>query len=834
MRRVTTIHVLPIVAFSLALCLMDGCGGHGGRDFARVLRGVVTVTDFRVAAGERVGAEGDVTVQCQTAEVEGELVSLASTGSGANGGSITIEAQSEIVVAGRIEAGAGTDGSSTGAGGNGGTGGSVALKSAAGGVTLGVTAVVAGARPKQAGGGASLRSGDGGNGGNGTFGGAGGNGGDITIECPTGTWHITPGPDLLVYGNGGNGGNGTVPTAQLESITMPETLPNAGGDAGRLMGSIGGVDGVTVEDATDPATGQPWKLARVTEGVVGGGAGGDAGDSTFGASAAPAAQRSTRTAVATRELGAVEIVGGDGGDGATKGGDGSSVRYSGPLGAAGRDGVDVTATGGAGGEADDVHRSKLQLFGALFGVGAYDPLYGGRGGDAEVIGGAGGAGGPGQNGGAGGNALATGGHGGSANCWSVDPTQWHSGGGGDAFAQGGNGGDGGLGRVDLRGGDGGDGGKAQAEGGSGGSGSPLDDKHGPGGNATAYGGNGANGGNGNPPGDGGSKGSAVAGWGSGYPHGTETATPGLPGTMGTPIVPPPTPHNYHVLANRESSTRMYLQKYWWEYILPAQIGPMELTSPAQVVPGESMYLTEEGNLWLGTEHGVHRLDGPLQAMTDNAVFQCSTELSGPIWVDESRDLLYCAPLGNNQVLVWPNAATAFGTQAVVRTMSFPGYQIRGLTGDATADRLYLRGTDGSGQQVIVGLGSASAQDGMIWTPTAVMTGLGASGGTMGMGIAYARRQDILYVGRPQAVGIITAASTRAGAVTLRLVQGAATGIVNEPVSLDAFDNDDVLFVGDVSGAVMAFTGASALTGDTAWARRETLTPGMDAMVAWQH
>jgi len=167
-------------------------------------------------------------------------------------------------------------------------------------------------------------------------------------------------------------------------------------------------------------------------------------------------------------------------------------------------------------------------------------------------------------------------------------------------------------------------------------------------------------------------------------------------------------------------------------------------------------------------------------------------------------------------------------------MSFPGYQVQGLTGDAAANRLYLRGTDGSAQQVILVVDSASTRDGMIWTPTAVMTGLGSSAGAWGMAIAYARQQDVLYVGRPQAVGIITAASTRDGAVALRLVQGAATGIVNEPVSLDSFPDADVLFVADVSGAVMAYTGASALSGNAAFAGRETLTPGMHAMVAWQH
>jgi len=825
---VTTIHVLPIVAFSLVLCLTGGCGGHGGRNFARVLRGVVTVTDFRVAAGERVGADGDVTVQCQTAEVEGELVSLASTGSGVNGGSITIEAQGDIVVTGRIEAGAGTDGSSTGVGGNGGAGGSVALKSSAGSVTLGVTAVVAGARPRQAGGGASLRSGDGGNGGNGTFGGAGGNGGDITIECPTGTWHITPGPNLLVFGNGGNGGNGTVPTAQLEGLTVPETLPNGGGDSGRLTGNVGAVEGVTLTDATDPDTGEPIKWAELPEDALGGWEGGDAGKATFGDESETARSRGL-TPLATREVGAVEVRGSFGGDGGRRGGNGCDVFYTARGLATSGVGTEVIAYGGYGGNADTREREMARVGSAWLKVTSSAPTYGGRGGDASALAGPGADGGPSQDGAKGGKAEAYGGDGGKS--YNLARTHCFTGRGGHAYARGGDGGAGGHGSATQRGGKGGAGGGASAFGGDAGF-SQDKEVQGAGGNATAVGGQGGRGGDGNPPGSGAGCEPTVALAGLGTPTGTQTEIDPERGGDGTLILPPTTGRRYSVIAVAKGCTYPQILRNWWEYVRPSSVHTAELTAPAPVLPGESLYMSADlSHLWLATTQHAHRLDNPLGGGVGSALFTCDGDVAGPLWVDEGRDVLYCAPMAGSKIHVWPNASTAplYSSSDPARTIVLAGAQIFGLTGDATANRLYVRVSDGSQQSIAV-LDNASGLNGAV-TPGAVMTGLGASDGSM-TGLAYARQQDVLYLGRPQAIGIVTAASTRTGPVALRLVQGAATGIVNEPVSLDVFGDDDVLIVGDVDGAVLAFTNASTLVGNVAFAKQDSPIRALVTIVAW--
>ena len=84
----------------VAMWLLTGCGGHGGGGWTRMLTGVAVVDNFVVAAGERVGARGDVVVQCQTATVDGELISQDSTGAGANGGSITMLAAAHHAVRG--------------------------------------------------------------------------------------------------------------------------------------------------------------------------------------------------------------------------------------------------------------------------------------------------------------------------------------------------------------------------------------------------------------------------------------------------------------------------------------------------------------------------------------------------------------------------------------------------------------------------------------------------------------------------------------------------------------------------------------------------------------
>jgi hypothetical protein len=836
MTRLSAILVVSVAAAAGAVLLLCGCGGDDVQDFNRILTGVVVEDSFVVAAGETVGFRGDVTIQAQTATIDGQLIAEASSGSGAPGASLTIEAEQDIVVRGQIAAGQGTGGATNADGGKGGAanadggkGGGVKLSSANGNVTLGEGAAPAARRARQARG-ASLQSGNGGDGGDGTLGGAGGNGGDITIECPNGTWHITPGPDLLVFGNGGNGGNGNVPTAQLASITIPQTLPNAGGDAGRLLGHLGGIDGVPLTDGTDPQTNEPIKLAELGEGAVAGWDGGDAGTSAFGADTATSQQPPrVRT---SGKVGAVEVVGSKGGDGNFRGGSGASVQYGADAADSGTRGADVSVIGGKGGAAD-WHRQSLvvqvgEILAGVFTFTYYEASYrGGAGGNAVARGGAGGEGAPGQNGSAGGSATARGGDGGVVDYPISSPDYLFGGRGGSADATGGWGGNGGAGTATWPGGAGGSGGDATAIGGNGSDIFPWAERNGAGGNATALGGRGGNGADGAPPGVGGKGGTATATGGRYNPVGTATQKDGTGGAAGKFIEPPPTTtRRYGVVETAYHAYEAAVLRNWYSWtgqLFPESAHTSQLPVAAYVFPGENAYVNAaRTRLWLGTEVHAQRIDDPLGAANQGPVFVADYNGGtrvGAIWVDESRDLLYCLPWWSLWVYVYENASTATTNQNPTRRIQvILDSPATGLTGDGARDRLFVRTNNPGNQATVAVVDNASTRSGDV-TPDRLITNL-PTAGDRGRGIAYARQQDMLYLSLPEAVGRIGSASTRNGPATPTLLQGVATGLTDEPASLEAFGDTDVLFVAVDRGALLVFDHASTLSGNVAFKKSD--------------
>ncbi|MBI2301679.1 MAG: hypothetical protein HYU66_22485, partial [Armatimonadetes bacterium] len=340
-----------------------------------------------------------------------------------------------------------------------------------------------------------LQTGDGGNGADGLLGGAGGDGGVIRLEAPQGVLTIHQRPGLLRVGNGGHGGRGVVGGQDLLTFTPPSALPMAGGDSGGIAATWSSVVGA---ELVDNPNAPPAQAVVLEEGVGTGGIGGDAGDfylgvdPVTGASTWPAPARSAAPPTRTGRALAV-VVGSNGGQGATRGGDGTAVKisYQGASAPPGEKGTSVSAEGGRGGA-------------AIFGTGLMDLLWpsemhGGEGGKAEAAGGGGGAGaGCGAYGGDGGGAYATGGEGGYA--LAARDELMFQGRAGDALARGGDGGAGGS-CCDPPGwgGNGGKGGDAWATGGSGSSWNPPL-RHGPGSDAYALGGSGGPGGDGSPPG----------------------------------------------------------------------------------------------------------------------------------------------------------------------------------------------------------------------------------------------------------------------------------------------------------------------------------------------
>ncbi|MBI2299347.1 MAG: hypothetical protein HYU66_10470 [Armatimonadetes bacterium] len=471
-----------------------------------------------VGPAERVLCRGDVTINCQTARIDGRLYSANASGAGADAGDITIRATGDIAVNGSIGTGAGAAGAATGNGGDGGDGGTVDLGTTGGDVTLGPAPAV-----RQAGAAAGLQAGNGGNGGAGLLGGAGGDGGSLIVGCANGTLTIYQQAGLLHVGGGGHGGNGVVRGAATATTQLPATLPNAGGDSGRWAVAAQAVSGVQTEQIPD-AQGNPRPVYVFGTGVTSGGDGGDAGSLSFGEPG-----QGVRVGLRFTRQGAepeIRTTGANGGDGEGRGGNGGNVDID--LAAARPDtldGVHANAVGGNGGRALSIEPTVEHPY-----AWALVANVGGQGGTARAVGATGGDGAPGQRGGRGGNAVARGGDGGSIELPIGEKSK--PGDGGTANARGGSAGSGGSLTCPATqpGGAGGGGGDGRARGGDGGTAWPW--PAGRGGDAFGYGGDGGNGGQGTPGGVIGWRGTGTRQGGAGEPVGGGLQANGDYGTVG--------------------------------------------------------------------------------------------------------------------------------------------------------------------------------------------------------------------------------------------------------------------------------------------------------------
>ena len=517
---------LPLLVLLIVLLVsISGCGSHGpvlpGPAAARILTGVVSETNFVVPAGQRFTTIGDVVIRSETADVQGELVAQASDQPGQDGSSITIEAEGDIAVTGKVEAGSGVGGNAEG---DGGDGGDVALTSANGDITLGggdttgdgsaatVTIPVA--------------AGNGGEGGGGLLGGPGGNGGDLTIEA--GVLTIAGASTRIHVGNGGRGGDAIIGGQDLLTTTLPPQMPNHGGNGGALDIKaaevwVGG-ESVQGNSADAPAADPPT--------VVVGGEGRDAGYLYYGTapntgSTWPGPVDGGTAQIDFDALWANPVQGAAGGDGFVAG-DGQNIWAIMPNGIAGTNGGSGHFRAGHGGQ------QETDWFGMAG--------FAGDGGKAAVQAGHGGPGGECTWGGEGGMAIAVGGDGGDI--VALSPTGWKPvGNGGNADAWGGQAGPGGdCCTPPARGGAGGSGGDAYSISGNGGQG--LDGAYeGLPGGSWATGGDGAYGGDGETPGKGGGGGAGLAKVGLGKGTVPSAGRPGKSGANGgnCPKPPPPTP-----------------------------------------------------------------------------------------------------------------------------------------------------------------------------------------------------------------------------------------------------------------------------------------------------
>ncbi len=803
------------------------------------LTGVHVVTDFVVDADERIECVGDVTVQCDTATISGELYAQDAVGDGTDGGSITIAAQGDVVVTGILEAGDGAPGDPEHAGGVGGT---LAITSADGSITLGGTEVAsAQGVPSRA------IAGDGGDGGAGLLGGAGGTGGSLVLDCPSGTLTINQQPGLLHIGNGGDGGDGLVAGDDLLTFEVPEQLSNGGGNSGVLSFHCSALTGIALQDTGGLHEGAPLQYGVFDDGAAGGGIGGDAGAFSYGVD--PITEGSTWPSLATTAQEALdsrpwvtEVVGTSGGWGQFGGGRGASVRAEAPLAVgAGAEGRMASARGGEGGEVaflPGVAGPNDSIWAWL----AQPESGGARGGDgghALARGSAGNSGGPGQSGGWGGWANADGGNGGPTYCpTGADPQHYPGGDGGDATAVAGDAGNGGANCYPPgQGGDGGKGGSATAQGGEGGAQfamvdvSPSISGHGAGGDAVATGGRGGDGGNGNPPGVGDGAVDSIARGGEGEPEGSAQLTQGGSGQGGVQCVL--FPHNGYTVATTSGdyTHRIRLSTPLWSGgVTPQQAQTVYLGGPdnpvAQLV-GQTIALSPDaGRLWAASVGGVFVYNNPLAGgdrppdivLTPSGVEQPGF-IADCLWYDTTTDALYCAD--GADIYAWHGASTMAANAVASRTIhvSSLGAPVFGsITGAGNRDIMF--GT--AGRRVVV-IDAISAVRGTVEPDRIINTEPGATGG-----LAYDSGRDRLYAAcRDQVLSqhrliVIANASAVEGVTAVTAVGGIGTSHDRWPVAVAAFPQFDEVLVGVLYGDLVAFTGASGLTDQSTPAAQQGL------------
>ena len=800
-----------------------GCGGHGqgGSPPDETLTGDVTRETFSVATGRRVAYRGNLTVTCQTATIDGELYAEEATAAGADGSSITVVAQGDVVVSGRIAAGNGVAG---------GAGGSVELRSETGGITVGSeTAARQDTAPT-----AVLSAGDGADGAEGLTGGPGGEGGSIFLDCRNGTLTIHEQPGLIHVGDGGDGGRGVVGGEDLLTYEAPEQPTNAGGDSGFCTAAANQVSGGNQEG--EPATlnetvVRPVKLAAET---MSGGAGGAGGSCYLGVD--PETEESTwpeSVPAAGRDAYSTQTArGADGGHGGTLGGDGGNAYAQGYHSHTLR-GSDGFALGGRGGDVD----LTPYLLKGVRPVELYwmfpDGRRAGKGGDAKARGGIGWDGEPGEAGGNGGDANAAGGNGGD----SYPPDYSEPGRGGEATAEGGRSGNGGglTCPATRAGGDGGHGGNALAAGGNSGRRVATDESPNRGGSATARGGDGSNGGRGFPGGELGHGGDATASGGLGSSTGKETEEPGPDGYRGPSCEPVTQTRRYKVTGLSSVSNSLGFVD-WYEVTGPVTSGRQNQAlggsgNPIQPYTGQNVEFNGDGSrLYVASQPGELRVyANPLDGGDRPPGFWLSPAGNGTatpwysIELDLSNDRLYALDQ-QGSVWVWDNASGLTADRPADRQFGFGAGRLP-LTIVVAPDRdlLFVAAlAQGGGYRVLAADGASmrsgtAAPDREFWfQPDPDLLKNSAEGMS---GLAYDSSRDVLYVGRMHnskpRISVAAGASTANGEVAAaREIVGDATGVTELPLALHYFGWSDLLYAAVKYADLLLFEQASTRDGDT--------------------
>lgn len=436
-------------------------------------------------------------IALKKATIAGNLVASQEKGQ-----DITIDCIGNINISGIIQAGNSGDESS---------GGDIKITSALNGIQIEATS--------------NIIAGDGANGT--TTGSAGKDGGSLALESPNGVITVANVPGLIHLGNGGNGTDISIPCPTYAAGELPEEFENLGGNSGGLRIVADRLEGLTnekqvlTEDLVNPVTdeviynaGETIWILEDTDQITGGTAG-NSGRILYGVDEngqeVECEEEAIQTAFRTnRGLYSDPIEGRNGAEGFKSGGNGQSIRVKSSNGVhgyyddgKGGSGQNVNAVGGNGGWCIRTRSAFESILNVI-----YRTCKPGDGGDAYAFSGNGGdATAPGVMGGDAGTAEAKGGN---AGVYYLPGSGETVGKNGDAYAYGGTGGRGG-GRcpdnVVDQGGLGGLGGYAIAEGGK--TIFPGDTP----GKDVARGGNGGSGGDGRyEAGNGGDGGDFFGGW----------------------------------------------------------------------------------------------------------------------------------------------------------------------------------------------------------------------------------------------------------------------------------------------------------------------------------
>lgn len=848
-----------LVWLGLASVVLPACGGFKHESTppespaTGTLSGTTTVDTFTVGPEERIACQGDVTVNCRTAAITGEMYAQPATAAGADGGSITIVASGDVAVTGSVTAGAGVAGGANSAGG---AGGDVELRSTGGDLTVGSPTAT-----RQDGSGSVLAGGDGAVGGDGLTGGAGGSGGLVLLSCPEGVLTIHEVPGLIHVGSGGAGGRSVVGGADLLTLVPPDQPANQGGGSGACGAAAREIVGGSVDPEPMVVDGREYPVVVLAETTMTGGAGGSGGsaydgvdpvtlESTWPASRGGRQDRATRKAK-----------GGRGERGCFRGGAGGDAHVRAQS-VTGRHGDIAQADGGAGGNCEVMPHltARIDQLGQNAHLFMRDEFFvAGRGGDAVATGGDGQEGEPGQAGGEGGTAYAKGGDAGDVFWFRAgrDRRQVSGGRGGNATARGGAGGRGGgySCPATLPGGPGAVGGHGNAAGGEGSqrvAGDVVIEYLGAGGSAEATGGHGGDGGQGTPGGSAGRGGTVYAK--AGAPAGTppaETAVPGADGAKGPDCQPATQTRRYQLTAVSSTSDALSF-KDWYEVTGPVVSGRQSgglggSANPIHPYTGQNVEMNDGATrLYVASQPGELRVyRNPLDGGDRPPDFWLSPQGNGTqtnwysIELDTTNDRLYALDT-EGSVWVWNNAGSLSADRAADRRIDLrvDNRSPRTIVVSPSKDKLFATELAKGGYQVLV-VGQVSLRSGTTPPDREFKLKSETLQSSEGLGgLAYDGTRDLLYLGRihnnTKRVEVVAQASTISGeAEAARRIAGSATGVTDVPLGLHYFATDDLLFVAVQDADLLLFDQASSRDGNTTPTKQEHLAEFLLGVGVWQ-